>query len=145
MSNIKSLDNAQIIALSAALSKKAVDDAKKDLGPSSSTVVPAFTVTCDGGKVTIGGGVEYTPTVSLPLLDVLVIALHKAGFQRDGIMKIVTEAANDALKKGGKVGVETKASVKFVKAEVEALQVSLAANLPKKIRKGATSVKVKWS
>jgi hypothetical protein len=144
MSNLKNLDNAQIIALSNALTKKAVDDAKKDLSPASSTVVPPFTVTCDGGKVTIGGPVEYTPTVSLPLLDVLVIALHKAGFQRDGIMKIVTEAANDALKKGSKVGAETKSTVSFVKKEVEALQISLAANLPKQTRKGATKVKVKW-
>lgn len=144
MSNLKKLNNAQIIALSNALTEKAVSDAKKDLGPSSSTVVPPFTVTCDGGKVTIGGPVEYTPTVALPLLDVLVIALHKAGFQRDGIMNIVTEAANDAIKKGNKVGDETKLNIAFVKKEVEALQLSLAANLPKKIRNGATKVKVKW-
>lgn len=144
MSNIKSLDNAQIIALSRVLSEKAVNNAKKDLGPSSSTIVPAFTVTCDGGIVTIGGGVEYTPTVDLPLLDVLVIALHKAGFQRDGIMNIVTEAANDAIKKGNKVGNETKGTISFVKKEVEALQLSLAANLPKKTRNGVTKVKVKW-
>ena len=144
MSNIKKLNNAQIIALSSALTKNAVDAAKKDLGPSSSTIVPAFTVTCDGGMVTIGDCVEYTPTVDLPLLDVLVIALHKAGFQRDGIMRLVTEAASDALKKGSKVGSETKGTISFVKAEVEALQASLSANLPKKTRGGVTKVKVKW-
>lgn len=145
MSTIKSLDNGQIIALSRALSEKAVNDAKKDLGPSSSTIVPAFTVTCDGGKVTIGGYTEYVPTVDIPLLDVLVIALHKAGFQRENIMEIIVGATKDALAKGSKVGAETKSTVKFVKAEVETLKVALSVALPKKKRNGVTKVNVKWN
>lgn len=139
------LTPSQILALSRVLTDKKIEEARKAVGHSVSLIVDPFTIDCSGGSVSIGDPVEYTPTVHLPLLDVLVIALHKAGFQRENIMTIVTEAASDALKSGDKVGDTTKSDISFVKAEVEALQAALSVDLPKKSRAGVMKVSAKWS
>jgi len=142
---MKNLDPAQILALSRALTDKKIDEARKSVGVGKALAVAPFKITCDGGTVSIGEGVEYTPTVHLPLLDVLVIALHKAGFQRENIMAMITDAASDALNADEKVGDATKKEVDFVKSEVEALQAALSVNLPKKVRAAPMKVSVKWS
>ena len=142
---MSNLDPAQILALSRVLTDKRIEDARKSVGAGVSLPVSPFQVSCDGGTITIGEGVEYTPTVHLPLLDVLVIALHKAGFQRENIMTMITDAASDALNADQRVGDATKKEVDFVKSEVEALQAALSVNLPKKIRAGHMKVGVKWS
>ena len=142
---MKNLTPEQILALSRVLSDKKIDEARATIGSGVSLQVNPFSISCDGGTLTIGDSVEYTPTIHLPLLDVMVIALHKAGFQRDNIMSIITDAATDALKSGDKVGDTTKSDINFVKSEVEALQQALSTDLPKKIRAGVMKVNVKWT
>lgn len=142
---MKNLDPAQILALSRILTDKKIDDARKSVGAGVSLQVNPFTVSCEGGSVTIGSPEEYTPTVHLPILDVLVIALHKAGFQRQNIMEMITNAASDALNADERVGDATKKEVDFVREEVKALQASLSANLPKKLRSGVMKANVRWS
>jgi hypothetical protein len=142
---MNNLDAAQILALSRVLTDKKIDDARKSIGTGISLQVQPFSISCEGGSLSIGEGVEYTPTIHLPLLDVLVIALHKAGFQRENIMSLITDAATDALTAGDKVGDTTKSDIDFVKSEVEALQAALSTDLPKKIRAGVMKVNVKWS
>ena len=137
------MNDIQTIALANLVSDKAVKAAKAAIGAGSHNVSP-FTLTVEGGTVTIGESVEYTPTVHLPLLDVLVIALHRAGFQRDGIMQIVEASALDALAEGDKVGDTMKSEIAYVKKEVEGLQSRLSTNLPKATRSGPTKVAVKW-
>lgn len=142
---MKNLNPAQILSLSRIINDKKLEQARSVVGNGVGLVVDPFTVSCEGGTISIGEGVEYTPTVHLPILDVLVIALHKAGFQRENIMAMITDAASDALNADEKVGDATKNEVDFVRAEVKALQTSLSANLPKKIRDGVMKVNVKWS
>ena len=142
---MKNLNPAQILSLSRIITDKKLEQARSAVGNGVGLVVDPFTVSCEGGTISIGEGVEYTPTVHLPILDVLVIALHKAGFQRENIMAMITDAASDALNADEKVGDATKNEVDFVRAEVKALQTSLSANLPKKIRDGVMKVNVKWS
>lgn len=142
---MKNLTPEQILALSRVLSDKKIDEARATIGSGVSLQVNPFSISCDGGTLSIGDSVEYTPTIHLPLLDVMVIALHKAGFQRDNIMSIITDAATDALKSGDKVGDTTKSDINFVKSEVEALQQALSTDLPKKIRAGVMKVNVKWT
>ena len=139
------LTPAQILALSRVLTDKKIDEARKVIGHTVALQIEPFSVTCSGGTVSVGESVDYTPTVHLPLLDVLVIALHKAGFQRENIMAMVTDAASDALKSGDKVGNSTKSDIDFVKAEVEALQAALSTDLPKKSRAGVMKVSAKWN
>ncbi len=142
---MKNLNPAQILALSRIITDKKLEQVRDVVGNGVGLVVDPFTVSCEGGTISIGDGVEYTPTIHLPILDVLVIALHKAGFQRENIMAMITDAASDALNADEKVGDATKNEVDFVRAEVKALQASLSANLPKKIRDGVMKVNVKWS
>jgi hypothetical protein len=142
---MKNLTPQQILALSRVISDKKIEDARTSIGNSVSLQVDPFSISCEGGMVSVGESVEYTPTVHLPLLDVMVIALHKAGFQRENIMSLITDAATDALKSGDKVGDTTKSDINFVKSEVEALQRALSIDLPKKIRSGVMKVNVKWS
>lgn len=137
------MNDIQTIALANLVADKAVKAAKANIGSGCHKIDP-FTLTVEGGTVTIGESVEYTPTVHLPLLDVLVIALHRAGFQRDGIMQIVEASALDALAEGDKVGDTMKSEIAYVKKEVEGLQSRLSANLPKATRSGPTKVAVKW-
>lgn len=142
---MKNLDPAQILALSRVISDKSLENARNAVGNDTHLVVEPFTVSCEGGSLSIGEGVPYTPTIHLPILDVLVIALHKAGFQRDNILSMVVDAATDALNADEKVGDATKKEIDFVRSEVKALQKSLSANLPKKDRDGVMKVNVKWS
>ena len=142
---MKNLSPNQILALSRVLTDKKIEQARNAVGNDVGLVVDPFTVSCEGGTISIGEGVPYTPTVHLPILDVLVIALHKAGFQRENIMAMITDAASDALNADEKVGDATKKEVDFVRAEVKALQESLSANLPKQTRNGVMKVNVKWS
>jgi hypothetical protein len=141
---MKNLNPAQILALSRVLTDKKIEDARKAIGAGVTLPVTSFDLHCDGGMISIGEEVEYTPTIHLPLLDVLVIALHKAGFQRENIMSLITDAATDALTAGDKVGDTTKSDINFVKSEVAALQAALSSDLPKKIRAGVMKVNVKW-
>ena len=142
---MNNLTPAQILALSRVLTDKKIDEARKVIGHTVALQIEPFSVTCSGGTVSVGESVDYTPTVHLPLLDVLVIALHKAGFQRENIMAMVTDAASDALKSGDKVGDAAKSDIDFVKAEVEALQAALSTDLPKKSRAGVMKVSAKWN
>lgn len=142
---MKNLDPAQIIALANLVSDKTLENARKSVGAGVATVVSPFSISCNGGNITVEGPEEYTPTVHLPLLDIMVIALHKAGFQRDNIITMIQDAATDALNADQKVGDKTKKDIDFVKSEVTALQVSLKSTLPKKLRNGKTKISVSWS
>jgi len=98
--------------------------------------VADFTVTVKGGRLTIGDDEPYTPTVSIPLLATLTVALHRAGFQRDGIASIIIDAATEAINTDRKVGGEIADLLDYVEEEVKALQSRLSAGLPEKVRAG---------
>ena len=102
--------------------------------------VPAFTVSVAGGELSVSEDEDYTPTVSVPLLATLTIALHRAGFQRDGIAALIVDAASIAIGTGAKVGDELETTIAYVATEVKALQARLASDLPKKTRKGKVRV-----
>lgn len=142
---MKNLDSAQIIALANVITDKQLEKARKEIGAGTSAPVSPFSIDCKGGILTVEPEEPYTPTVHLPLLDIMVIALHKAGFQRDNILKMVEDAAVDALNADQKVGKKTKEDIDFVKAEVAALQTSLKTTLPKKMRSGKTKINVSWN
>lgn len=102
--------------------------------------VADFTVTVKGGNVVVGDDEPYTPTVSIPLLATLTVALHRAGFQRDGIASIIVGAATEAINTDRKVGGEIADLLDYVEEEVKALQARLSANLPDKVRAGKVKV-----
>jgi hypothetical protein len=86
---------------------------------------------------------EVTPTTSLPYLASMVIALHRAGFQRDGIAKEILAAAEVALTEGDKIGDELQETIDYVDSEVKALQRKFSETLPKRPDTGRiTNVKI---
>jgi len=133
---MKNLTPAQRVLVARATAKAAKTD---KLAPGLHNV-PSFTVTVAGGELSVGEDESYTPTVSVPLLATLTIALHRAGFQRDGIATIIVDAASIAIGNGNKVGDELETTIAYVQAEVKALQARLSADLPKKVRKGKVRV-----
>lgn len=137
------LTPAQIVVLSKVLTEKQLELARHSLSEGDNEVAP-FQVACMGGKITVGKDVEYTPTSQLPILDILVIALRNAGFQREKISDMIVEAATKASGNGGKIGDQLKADVSYVRADVQKLQAKLASALPKAKRRGASDVRVKW-
>tara|TARA_B100001094_G_C17481104_1_gene461960 strand:+ start:53 stop:475 length:423 start_codon:yes stop_codon:yes gene_type:complete len=102
--------------------------------------VDDFTVTVKGGILEVGEDEPYTPTVSVPLLQTLTIALHRAGFQRDAIAQMVLDAASTAIGNGGKVGDELESTITYVQDEVKDLRKKLSEGLPTKTRKGKVKV-----
>lgn len=135
-----SLSDAQVALLAATFTKEAKARRASILPGEYS--VDASTVDVPGGTVTVGQDEQNTPTVALPLLSVLTIALHRAGFQRDGILSLVTEAATEALSNGERVGTEIDTTVMYVAREIDMLRAHFAANLPKVKRAGKVKVKV---
>lgn len=145
MKKISNLSPPQIVALSAVITDAKVKAAKALIGNGVTVDVPLFNLHCQGGKIVVGAEEDYTPTVKLPMLHLLVIALHKAGFQRENILSMITAAASDALKAETKVGDSMSEEIDFIEKGVEALQKSLSTGLPKQVRAGKTKVSVKWS
>jgi hypothetical protein len=103
------------------------------------TVAP-FTVTV-GGTLTISEDTTYAGTTSIPLLATMVVALHRAGVQREGIANIIIDAAKVAAANGGKVEGALAAAFDYVEGELEELKARLAEELPRKPRKGSVRVK----
>jgi len=103
------------------------------------TVAP-FTVVV-GGTLTVGEDTTYAGTTSIPLLATMVVALHRAGVQREGIAAAIIDAALAAAANGGKVEDELADTFAYVETEVEALKARLAEELPRKPRKGSVRVK----
>jgi len=135
------LNDTQLLALSrsaAAAAKKRGIDLSAGLHN-----IDSFSVSGDGGEVSVGNPEDYTPTIKIPLLDTMVIAFHRAGFQRDGIATLILDAATDAINNGNKVGDEIKTTIGYVKQEVKDLQSKLASGLPAATRKGKVKVSLR--
>jgi len=136
----ENLSDAQVALLSNLLGKE-IKSRRSALSPGV-YVVEAGSFDLPGGTVTVGADEMVTPTVSVPLLNVLTIALHRAGFQREGIMALVVEAAREAINNGKKIGPELDATAAYVAQGVKELQATFAADLPKVNRVGKVGVKV---
>lgn len=79
----------------------------------------------------------YVPTVDLPLKKVLAIALQKAGVQRHNILRIIQEAAVEALKEKSQVSDYIEVTEKSLQQVSEMLRT-----LPKKTRDGKTVIAI---
>ena len=92
------------------------------------------------GTVKKGADCEYTPTVSVPLKATVALLLNKMGFQRDRAAELLVEAMTEALE-WERLGEETIVErLADVDAAMERVQ-QITAQIPKQVRKGATSVK----
>jgi hypothetical protein len=139
--SLSSLSPEQLVILSKASAKEA-----KSATPAAGLyTVDPFTVTL-GGELLVSEDEQYIPTTSVPLLATMVVALHRAGFQRDGIRDLIIQSAKDAMNKGNAVGDEMETTVAYMKTELKDLQLALASGLPSKSRKGKARLnRAEWS
>jgi hypothetical protein len=80
----------------------------------------------------------YTPTVSIPLKATLALALKKAGFQRENIIKILVATMQEALT----LDESAVKSMEKLVGESEAKVKEIVGKLPKQTRAGKTTVKI---
>jgi hypothetical protein len=139
MKMFDSLSDAQVAWLANKLAKEA-KERRADLAPGEYQT-GEISLTVPGGTVKVGDDGDKTPTVSVPLLSVLTIALHRAGFQRKGILDLVVEAATTAINDGNQVGTELDTTAMYVENEMKALKARFAADLPRTFVRGKVTVK----
>lgn len=149
------LSPEQLVALTKLIPAKAMTEARDAVASTNSAVVAKGTKTKDVAPlrvtlpidpftITVSGSVDvnpresYTPTVALPLLDLVAQAMHVMGFQRELFFDVLADVANTALSNGGKVGDEAKATVTDMSSKVKDLQAAFKSNLDDKERMGKT-------
>lgn len=91
------------------------------------------------GVLTVLTDTEKTPTVSIPVKEVLALFIARSGATREASLNLLRECLTDALKGGvkGEGAVDAAASVD---AEFKAAVADLTASLPKTPVRGA----IKW-
>lgn len=125
-------NNAEILAIQKAAEKVAKEEKTRDkINPGTYQVSVNVKVT---GTLTVAPDTERVPTVSIPLLPALALALKYAG--------VTGQAARNAILRGVREALEAgKAAADILpeglEAEVAALKKSIAAELPKTPVKGA--------
>jgi|15BtaG_2_1085339.scaffolds.fasta_scaffold23037_1 hypothetical protein len=134
------LSDAQVAYL-ANLAGKEAKKRRATLAPGTYSL-PARSIDIPMGVVNVGEDGDKTPTVAIPLLGTLTVALHRAGFQREGILKLVIEAANEAIANKDRVGTELDTTVMYLEKEMKILKARLASDLTRTPVKGKVTVKV---
>lgn len=99
-----------------------------------------FTVRIQGG-VSILDDTERTPTVSIPMKEVLAIFIQRSGVTRAASVKLLKEAMTEALKKDVKGAGAIDAAVDIDQASKDIVE-EVAASLPKTPVKGRVTCKL---
>ena len=125
--------------LLARLAKKADATARAQVAAGEHAVAP-FTVTVSG-TISVAPDGDRPMVTEVISLATLVVALHRAGIQREGIAQAILDAAQVASANGGKVEGALSDTFDYVEKEVKALKERLNEELPRKPRKGSVRVK----
>jgi len=95
------------------------------------------------GRLTVPAGEFHTPTVSIPLLATLALALRYSGVTREKTKEALLRAATDAVLKGQGVEDTLTSELPWVKKALEELREELGATLPKAFRAGKIKAEAK--
>ena len=130
-------NEAAVLAAAANLIAKEAKKADLKVGEYtvSETITAKITAT-----VIKGEDEDYIPTVDIPLLDTLAIALKNSGLTRDASKAIIIDAMKAAIEskaKGSDAIAERKADIDECMKHVR----EITAELPSKTRKGKTRFK----
>jgi len=79
---------------------------------------------------------DYTPTIDLLSLPVIVLAIQRMGCTRDAFVKALTDIAADAIERGESVTESVRKEVDSVKLNVDKLKKLMEDKLPKVKRSG---------
>ena len=126
------MDALTIIATEKAAAKAAkAENARAQLAPGTYPVEALVKVS---GTLTVAPDTERVPTVSIPLLPALALALKYAGVTGPAARDAILRGVRDAIA-AGKAAAEVLPE--GLESEVAALKKSIAAELPKTAVKGA--------
>jgi len=127
------MDAKEQIALSKALSKRVIDDARELLTPGVHNVDVSIRIS---GSLSVSEDYFTTPTVSIPLKETMALLLHRMGFQREAAITILREVMTEAI---GTMGCGKNALADALPIVVEAMEMvetEILAHLPQQSRKG---------
>lgn len=125
--------------LLARLAKKSDATARAQVAAGDHEVQP-FTVTVSG-VLSVAPDGDRPMVTEVITLATLVVALHRAGIQKEGIAAAILDAAKVAALSGGKVEEALSETFSYVEREVAALKERLKEELPRKPRKGSVRAK----
>ena len=96
--------------------------------------IPPFMVTV-GGSMDVLEDEAYTPTVDIPLIPTVALALKKMGIQREHFLKVMSESVNEVLLQNRSMRAALLAQSGLEEFEAE-FRRKVLAELPNKTRKG---------
>lgn len=106
-----------------------------DLEPGLTEIHGQFIVTVSG-CVEKGADTDYTPTVSVPLVQTLAFCFEKLGVDRDSQVAVLREAIREALSHGDKVDEAINSRIRHVSDAVEFVKREVLQKLPRSTRQG---------
>ena len=124
------MENITQIALA---SIKANSTARKNLLPGQYEVDELVHVS---GTVTVGADYTTTPTVSLPVKEILALFIAQAGLTKGAAIQLLRKSVTDAIKHKGKARGEIAKNVEAVNDTLKEVQQELLSSLPPQARKG---------
>lgn len=131
----------EILAMSKAFAKKATDTARDTL---TSGVYPIDFLVRVHGSLTVAEDTEKTPTVSIPVKEVLALFVARSGATRAASLALLERCLTDAL------NISTKGSgaieeLEVVDAAFEQATTALLSRLPKTPVRGAVKAALEIS
>jgi hypothetical protein len=132
------MNPTQKIALSKALTKAAIDNARDQLGVGVHNV--DFTVNVKG-TLKVGDDYDVAPTVSIPLKQAMAAIIVYAGLHTsEAALASIADALYDQLENtGGKSGDAIKQAIPMVDAALAIVEQRLIAKLPRQYRRGVVT------
>lgn len=94
------------------------------------------------GTLSVGADYDTTPTVSLPVKEILALFVARAGFTRERSMQLLVECVHDAIAEDGHGAGEIAARVAEVDDYLSAIKAEILDKLPRQPRKGAVKAKI---
>lgn len=119
-----------------ALEKLSIKADRSQVRPGTHQVQP-FTVTV-GGTLNVSPDEVYTPTVDIPLIPTVALALKKMGIQREHFLRVMSESVNEVVLADREMRATLVAQAGLDDFETEFRQKVLA-QLPNKTRNGKVS------
>ena len=132
------MNATQTIALNSLIETKVAKAAREGLEVGTHQVDVTVRVT---GSLTVAEDTEKTPTVSIPVKEVLALFVARSGCTREASLKLLRECLTDALAEGTKGEGAIDGAVD-IDAEFKAMVSTLTASLPKTPVKGAVKAKL---
>jgi len=125
--------------LALALDKFADKKARGQLSPGTHEVDALVHLT---GEIEILEDEQYTPTVSLPLLEIMALFIAHAGFTREHTMALIRQCCGEAIEQTGKAQGSLKDNVDAVKKTLAIVKKEITSKLTEKTRNGKVKCKV---